>query len=164
MSRKVLPPFIIALASIWLGWTVLVDFFIVPVVFQKIGDFFMAGFLGIEVFSKLNNLEVLVASALVALTALSVKRGKSAIVAFVLSLILWFVAMFYFSYLTPKIISLTEQWKRADLMGLTGLSGIPDLQQEHQYYHRMYIAIDSVKLGLLSILIGFGIWRGDEWK
>lgn len=162
--KKFIPPFILVITSLWLGWTMLVDFFIIPTVFKHVDDFFQAGFLGIAVFSRLNSLEILAATSLVSLTSLNVKKDITTVVAFVASLILFTISILYFVYLTPKIITLTELWRKADLMGLIGLRGIADLQQEHQFYHRLYIGIDTVKLGLLLILMGFGVFRSEQWK
>lgn len=153
-----------ALAGAWLGWTVLVDFFVVPMVFREVDDFFQAGALGIGVFTKLNNLELIVGSVMVALSALNVKKSPSALIAFCLSLLLLALAITYFTFLTPKITAVTALWKKADLMGLQGLSGIADLQQEHQFWHRLYIGLDTLKLATLSIFIGLGIARGSTWK
>lgn len=162
--KRIIPATIIALASIWLGWTVLVDFFIVPTVFQEINNFFEAGFLGIAVFSKLNSLELIVGTALVGLTSLNFKQGRNAVIIFVLSLILWLISMLYFTYLTPELIGITELWHKADLAGVAGLAGIPDLQQEHQHYHRIYIIIDSFKLFFLASILSIGIFEGGRWK
>jgi hypothetical protein len=70
--------------------------------------------------------------------------------------------MFYFSYLTPKLVMLTELWKKTDLMGITSVSGIPDVQQEHQFYHRLYISLDTVKLILLGTMLGLGIFKAEK--
>lgn len=142
------------LISIWWAWTVLVDFVVLRTAFGIIDNFFLAGSLGMALFSKLNNLEVIVSSVIVGILAM--KRSWKLLIVAVL---LWVIAMVYFAYLTPKIISLTEVWKTLDTQGLAGTSDIPDIQQEHQYFHKLYIAIDTVKLLILSGLIGIEIFR-----
>lgn len=142
------------LLSIWWAWTVLVDMVIVRTVFATVDNFFLAGELGIALFSKLNNFELVVSSAIVAL--LSIKKSWKLLIVAVL---LWALTMTYFCYLTPKIIYLTELWKKLDLMGINTVAGIPDIQQEHQFYHQMYITLDSIKLLTLTGLIGMGIWK-----
>lgn len=142
------------LLSIWWAWTVLVDMVIVRTVFATVDNFFLAGELGIALFSKLNNFELVVSSAIVAL--LSIKKSWKLLIVAVL---LWALSMTYFCYLTPKIIYLTELWKKLDLMGINTVAGIPDIQQEHQFYHQMYITLDSIKLFTLTALIGMGIWK-----
>jgi hypothetical protein len=165
MNRKnITSSLIIALASMWLGQSALVDFFIVPTLFSEIDDFFQAGLLGIAIFSKLNDFEVIVASGILALFTLPTKKRIDLLLPLFISIILWCTAMLYFVYLTSKIHELTELWRKADLMGLQGLDGIADLQQEHQLFHRLYISIDSVKLFLLLTLIGLGILKGDKWN
>jgi hypothetical protein len=161
-NRFVFPLFIV-LVSLWWGWTVLVDMFIVPAVFGHIDEFFKAGELGITVFSQLNSLEIIVSSVLVGILAFQCRLNKNAWKLLGPGLICWIIAVTYFAYLTPKITELTALWKQADLMGLTSVAGIPDIQQEHQYFHDLYVSIDTVKLGLLTIMLILGILRGEKW-
>lgn len=139
--------------SIWWGATVLVDFTVVPTVFQVIENFFNAGELGMALFSKVNKLELILSSLLVGLSSLHVKRSKRSLIEFCLILSASLIVLTYFSYLTPKISELTLLWKKADSLGLVGISGIMDIQQEHQLYHRIYVSLDTLKLLLLSVLI-----------
>jgi len=147
----------------WWGWTVLVDFFVIRTVFATIDSFFQAGDLGIAVFSKLNNLEVIVSTALVAILSFQFTKNKKVLPLLMMSVLGWIVAMTYFAYLTPKLLALTELWKKTDLMGITGVAGIPDIQQEHQYFHRLYIGIDTFKLVLLTVMILYGSFKQDNW-
>ena len=149
--------------SMWWGWTVLVDFFIIRTVFANIDSFFQAGNIGIAVFSKLNNLEVIVSTILVALLSFQMTKNKKILPMLIMSLIAWAVVMTYFTYLTPKIVELTDLWKQTDLMGISAVAGIPDIQQEHQFFHRLYIGLDSFKLLILSDMILFGIWKDEQW-
>jgi len=137
--------------------------FIIRTVFATIDNFFQAGDLGIAVFSKLNNLEVIVSSALVAVLSFQFTKNKKVLPLLVMSIVAWVMAMTYFAYLTPKLVHLTELWKKTDLMGLAGAAGIPDIQQEHQYYHRLYIGMDSFKLVLLTVMILYGSFKQDKW-
>ena len=143
MTKKVL----LILLSIWWGWTVIIDFAVVPTVFSVINDFFNAGELGIALFSKLNNFELVISALLI---VLSLKQGKLRLG---LMICAWMIVMFYFSYLTPKLTHLTLLWKEADAAGLTGIAGIADVQQEHQFFHRVYVGLDSLKLLLLSFAL-----------
>lgn len=161
-NRFVFSTFLL-IVSMWWGWTVLVDMFIIRTVFATIENFFQAGDLGIAVFSKLNNLEVIVSTALVAILSYQFTKNKKVLPLLIMSVVAWMVAMTYFAYLTPKLIYLTELWKKTDLMGLAGNSAIPDIQQEHQFYHRLYIGMDSFKLVLLSVMILFGSFKQDKW-
>ena len=162
--RRLIYAKFLVLTSLWWGWTVLVDIFIIPTVFRMIDIFFKAGDLGIAVFSKLNNLEVLVGSVLVALLAYQVTKNKKALPLLVMSILAWLIAMTYFTFLTPKLIEITELWKTADLMGLTAVGGHPDIQQAHQFYHKLYIGTDVFKLALLTTMLGYGIWKEEEWR
>ena len=158
----VLPAFV-ALISSWLAWTSLVDFFVIRTVFGIVDNFFQAGELGIAVFAKLNHLEIITSSALMAVLGYQLRKNKNALPLFVMALVVWPIPIFYFSYLTPKIMELTALWKQADLMGITAVAGIPDIQQEHQFYHNLYIGIDAVKLLLLTAMLGLGIWKQEKW-
>lgn len=161
-NRFVFSTFLL-IVSMWWGWTVLVDMFIIRTVFATIENFFQAGDLGIAVFSKLNNLEVIVSTALVAILSYQFTKNKKVLPLLIMSVVAWIVAMTYFAYLTPKLVYLTELWKKTDLMGLAGTSAIPDIQQEHQFYHRLYIGVDSFKLVLLTVMILFGSFKQDKW-
>jgi hypothetical protein len=160
-NRTVYPLFLI-LVSMWWGWTVLVDFFIVRSVFSTVTDFFQAGELGILLFSKLNNLEIVVSSFIVALLSFQYRKKKSILFFLGISLVPWIIVMFYFSYLTPKLTLLSEMWKQADFAGVSSFGGISDVQQEHQKYHQLYITLDSVKLFFLSLLLIFGVWKQEK--
>lgn len=144
MTKK----FTLILLSLWWGWTALIDFAVVPTVFRTIHDFFNAGELGIALFSKLNILELILAPLLIFLF-----WGKSKWrLGLVITLSL--IVIFYASYLTPKITQLTELWKKAEALNQLGISDIRDIQQEHQFFHKLYVALDTVKLLVLSFLIG----------
>lgn len=149
MTKKIA----LVLVSIWWGWTVLIDFAVVPTVFRTINDFFNAGELGIALFSKLNIFEVIISSGLVVVSGLLLKQNKKKL-PLILSCLCFAIVMFYFAYLTPKIIYLTDLWKEADAANQIGIAGIADIQQEHQFYHRIYVAVDTVKLLGLTVLGG----------
>lgn len=162
--RKLSLPLFFLLTGMWWGWTLLVDIFVVPTVFRTVDNFFQAGELGIQVFSKLNNLEVIVSSFIVAILALHSLKYKRVLSLLIVSSLLWIIAMTYFTYLTPKIIELTDLWRKTEEIGLTGVKGIPDVQQAHQFYHNLYIKIDVLKLVLLSTLLGLGFWKQEELR
>ena len=162
-KKRVVYSLFLITVSLWWGWTILVDIFIIPTVFKTIDQFFQAGDLGIAVFSKLNNLEVVLGSILVGLFSYQVTKNKKALPLLVLSMVVWLIAMTYFSFLTPKLIELTELWKRTDLMGITGVAGIPDVQQAHQHYHNLYIGLDVIKLLLLSAMLLIGVIKEEKW-
>jgi hypothetical protein len=151
------------LISMWWGWTVLVDMFVIRTVFATITNFFEAGNLGIAVFSKLNNLELIVSTIVVAIIAYQLSQKKKVMTFLVLSVVVWLITMIYFVYLTPKLITLTDLWKATDSMGISGAAGISDIQQEHQFYHNLYIGMDVFKLLLLSIMMILGLWKEKDW-
>ncbi len=152
------------LTSVWWGWTVLVDMVVVRILFSRIDDIFVAGSIGMELFRSLNRLEVVFSSALVVITILRLKAKKPQFFDFVFAVFTWGISMIYFSYLTPKLITLTTLWRASDLQGMVSAPGIPDIQQEHQFYHSLYIGLDSLKLFFLSLMIGFAFWRREKWE
>lgn len=148
-------PVMLVLSAVWLGWTVLVDFFLVPAVFATIPDFFLAGNMGIQVFSRLNRLEFPLASILLGLAVLDVRRRRWTIP---VNVALVGIAGVYLFSLTPKIAELTGVWAYAEKMGTLGTAGAADVQQLHQQYHRTYVAMDIVKLLLLAGQAGMLSW------
>jgi len=141
------------LTSMWLGWTILVDFFVVPSLFQHIPEVFMAGNLGVVLFTKLNRLEFPVASILFALSVLLIKRQAAPRYLLLTSFTLLGIAGIYLFSLTPKLSELTAAWEYAEKMGTLGPNGT-DVQQLHQSYHRTYVIMDTVKLLLLCVHLG----------
>ena len=145
----------LVLIGAWLALTLFTDFVVIRTAFAITGDFFKAGDIGIALFTKMNSFEVicgsfLIVAALKDAPASRVKRNSGLI----LSLLLLGIALTYFAYLTPKITTLTEIWKEAEALGVMSHQGILDVQGEHQFYHRLYIGLDSLKILALSILLG----------
>lgn len=157
MTNKI----VLVLVSIWLGWTALVDFVVVPTAFQIIDSFFNAGELGIALFSKLNLLEVILSSLLIVVLALNYKKNGRGKIQLVLACGAWIIVMFYFAYLTSKITLLTDLWKKAEITNKMGIADIIDIQQEHKFYHRMYVGLDSLKLLILSFIMGISFFRKE---
>lgn len=153
----------LVILALWWGWTVLTDFVIVPTVFRHVDIFFQAGELGIAVFSKLNQLEIIVSSILVGLLAYQSSKNKNAFKFLFLGIIACGISLFYFAYLTPKIVEITALWKQADLMGLVSIAGIADIQLEHRFYHNLYIGLDIVKLLIISVMIFGGVYKQEKW-
>jgi len=156
MTNSRLKSFIVFSFSIWWGWTVLTDFFVVPSVFRNIPDFFQAGDLGITLFKKLNYLEFPLS---ILILALGFRKFPKPLV--IISAVLVLITATYLFYLTPQIELLTELWKEADRAGVSAVNGIADIQQEHQKFHRLYVSIDSVKLLLLTSVLGYLIFKRE---
>jgi hypothetical protein len=138
--------------------------FVIRILFSKIDDIFLAGNIGMELFSKLNQLEMIISTALLVIIFFQVRVNRRLLKEFFLTLTTWIISVIYFSYLTPKLIFLTELWKKNDLIGIYSAPGIPDIQQAHQYYHNLYIGIDSLKLITLTVMIGLATWRREKWE
>jgi hypothetical protein len=162
MRRQIYPLTLIVL-SMWLGWTLLVDFIVIPTTFRELNDFFGAGNLGIQLFIKLNNLELILATLLFALYVwIIVQQKKINIFLITMSVALFALTLFYFAYLTPKIALLTSLWQQAETQGSTAIGSIPDIQQEHQYYHRLYVSLDTAKVILLLSLLAYSMKKPES--
>ena len=159
VSGRILYSVLLILLSLWLGWTVLVDFVVVPGVFRNIQNFFEAGDLGIYLFQRLNYLEVVIASSVVAVLTFIFRRNRHALPLLVSSLVVMAIALTYFTWLIPKITELTELWKMSEA-GKT--IAITDIQQEHQFFHRIYVIMDTVKLLTLLFMIVSAIGK-EKW-
>lgn len=139
----------------WLALTLFTDFVVIRTAFAITGDFFKAGDLGIALFNRLNDVEIFFGSFLVVAALKDAQvSGMKRIIGIILSLLLLGIALTYFSYLTPKITELTEIWKEAEALGVMNHQGVIDVQGEHQFYHRLYIGLDSVKIMTLLGLLG----------
>ena len=151
------------LVSKWWGWTVLMDIFIVPVVFRHVDDFFKAGEFATSLFSQINILELIISSLLLVLLSFITMKNKKMLPLFLMGISVFAISFTFFSYLTPKISTITGLWKQADMIGLVGIAGIPDIQQEHHFFHNLYIILDVVKLLLLTIMLTFGLTTKQNW-
>ncbi len=158
-SRRLLYSVLLIQLSVWLGWTVLVDFIVVPGVFRNIANFFEAGDLGIFLFNRLNSLEVILASSVVTVLIFIFRKNRKALPLLISGVVVLAISLVYFSYLIPKIEELTELWKLSEA-GKT--IAVTDAQQEHQYFHRIYVTMDSVKILALLFMIGSSVGK-EEW-
>ena len=164
LNRFYFPTLLILIAS-WIACTALVDFAVVPTLFRNMDNFFEAGEMGILLFTRFNLVEIVIASALVALSWISLFHGnKTSKIIFISSLLLWIIVMLYIYYLTPSITKLTILWKQAEAIGAQGINGIADVQQAHQSQHRLYIWLDSLKLLVLVFLLGFTITKEEKLR
>jgi Domain of unknown function (DUF4149) len=153
MSVGILNKLTISFASIWFGISFFINFFAVRLLFSEIDQFFLAGKIGMAIFSKFNSIELVLSSLILSLISFVIRKTKTQKWLLIISIVLWILTLFYHFYLTPKIIELTHLWYEADLMGLSSVRGIPDIQQEHQFFHHLYITCDSFKLIFLLVFI-----------
>lgn len=161
MIRKYLFPLLLSTVSIWWAITLMADIFVAPTIFRVIENFFNAGDLAMALFSKVNSLEMVLSTVVLILLVLIHRQNKNLLL-LAAGIVCWSFALFYFSFLIPKIVTLAELWKKAEEMGVMGIGDVPDIQQAHQYYHRIYVGMDSVKLLLLSGMMIFGIVRSEK--
>lgn len=128
------------LSAVWIFGTGLIDFLIVPNLFQEISSTVEAGNLGAIYFSAFNKFEIIFALFLL---TLSFKTGKKP--AIICSILLTIIAIVYTFYLTPII----------DKSGTVMESGNSDAMETFSQMHQLYAYTDSVKLILLVIVFGY---------
>lgn len=158
------PVVALVLSCVWMAWTVLVDFFVVPAVFQNVAQFFEAGNLGLVMFRRLNTLEFPLSCGLFVCVLFSARRFPALKWLVLSAFVLVGISSLYLFSLTPKLAQLTAAWEYAETMGTLGTGG-EDVQQLHQTYHSFYIGIDTVKLILLvaqSAILGVFLSRATR--
>lgn len=147
----------IIFTAIWWSTTCLIDFFLVPTLFRSLDDVMQAGAIGIKVFRTYNYIEVFLGLGLMTTAPLLFKKGKKA--PLILTVLLLFIASLYTGYLTPKIVDLTAMMNQAHAGVITGLE---EINKEHQFYHHFYVRMDSVKIILLLILQGLSFRKKEN--
>jgi hypothetical protein len=148
--------FMIMITSAWLFMTMTVDFLVLPKAFRLIGDIWLAGSLGIEIFRNFNPLEVVFAGTLVVLTYRESKRVTPKLI---LPIFLLCIALSYQLYFTPNITATTRV-----IMELKGQS-TPLLSRafsDHHFFHSNYVRLDGVKLLCLLVFLGI-IMLPSNW-
>lgn len=158
-SRRILYSSLLVLLSFWMGWTVLVDFIVAPGVFRNIEKFFEAGDLAVYLFRRLNYLEVVVASFVLGVLTFIFRKNRKALPLYIAGIVVTGIALTYFSWLIPKIDELTQLWKLSEAgQGIA----VADIQQEHQFYHRVYVIMDTVKILILLFMMVSAVGK-EEW-
>lgn len=159
ISRRLLYSALLILLTLWLGFTALVDFIVVPGVFRNIENFFEAGNLGIYLFTRLNYLEVVIGSTALAVLVFIFRKNRKALPLLLCGVSVLVIAFTYFTWLIPKIDHLTGLWKMSEAGKAIAIA---DIQQEHQFFHRVYVVMDSVKLMVLLFMMVSTVGK-EEW-
>ena len=150
--------------SLWLGWAVLVEFIVIPAVFRIVDTFFTAGNLGIEIFRKVNVLELLAAAVVVSATTLIFRNNKKSWPLLTLAVIALVLVLNNHFYLVPRLTVLTEDWSKTGLVAENFRHLLPEYQQEHQFFHKLYFGLAGLKLLLLLSLISLVLLRERHWS
>lgn len=153
IKLKIIKNISLSIVSMWLGMTALVDFVAVPTLFRNISNLEEAGNVGMIIFSSFNKIELFFILLIIGLglSALSEIKFKKIFISIWGLLLL--VAGSYNFYLTPKIIEVQKQMREIGMQG----AGFESIERVHNFYHSLYIQVDSVKLLLLLILLVAGI-------
>ncbi len=142
--------------------TATIDFLVLPQAFRVIKNVLIGGNLGIELFSRFNPLEMLfsfVILILMAITEIPAKMAKT--IGLILSGLLVAISFIYYFFLTPKIVMTTRVIE--SLAGKTS-EAMAQAQMDHQFFHHLYIRMDSIKLVCLSVILGIIIFKFKEGK
>lgn len=132
------------MAAIWMSATALVDFLIVPTLFRSLDDVMSAGIIGVKLFTIFNYLELVFGFAMIVGIWKSFKYFNHRSLAWANlsnAILLFVIALFYTSFLTPELTQLTYQIKSG---------GDSHIMASHDFFHKLYVKIDSIKL-LLTI-------------
>jgi hypothetical protein len=136
------------LLGAWLFCTILVDFVAVPAVFQTVTNRFEAGDVGMQVFTRLNFLEVIFSVLLLTCAFLFRERIVWRKIFFTSLFSLMGLALYYSTFLSPEIIKLTIGLRD----GVVETPAYQAIEARHAFYHQLYIRLDSFKLLILVAL------------
>lgn len=147
--------FLPAFLSSWILLTITVDFIAIPTIFRTLKDVNLGGAIGIELFPKVNFVEVILACGLIICLfySLSIKTRLFDRFVMVMGFFLALLSIFYFTFLSPEIKTLTLEM--SNKMG--DFSALPSLSVQHQFYHKLYIKLEGLKLLILVIMLGWSV-------
>jgi hypothetical protein len=145
------------LSMSWLSTTLLIDFMVVPLIFRNIPKFFLAGEIGSQLFMKYNRIELLFITLIITHLIFFKKNFRHLKWLLLLSSLLLAITLVYNFYLTQRMREIGIVWEYVDQTGQLGTKNIPDVQQAHQEFHRIYIFLDSFKIGFLLILTSLSL-------
>lgn len=146
--KKILIALVLPCIFTWFFLTIFVDVFTVPTVFRTVGDVTIAGKVGIKVFSKMNQLEILF-GFFTLIGSFCYFRVYGQLKWLTASAILFCWSLFYTFYMTPNIADTTyliHNTSPSDPMYAV-------LQSSHAYYHTLYRYLDTSKLIFLLAFI-----------
>ncbi|MBP9674993.1 MAG: DUF4149 domain-containing protein [Bacteriovoracaceae bacterium] len=139
--------------GLWLGMTLMLDFFVLPTVFRTLTDVFVAGRIGMSIFTKFNIVELLFSCSLVCAAYFWGKNSDIKKNKFLgAGLFLLALVAFFTFFLTPKISMLALQLSHAK--NLTASSFVT-FQEELATYHKLYVRLDGLKIILQLTILGF---------
>lgn len=141
----------------WIVLTIAVDFIAIPTVFRTLKDINLGGSVGVELFPKVNKVEMILAMILLVgiLYKQKVKEKMFDRLILLQSFFLFFLTLTYSFFLSPEIKRLTlliqDKSKAYHLL--------PDLQIQHSFYHHLYIKLEGVKFIFLLMMITWCFFR-----
>ncbi len=137
--------------ALWCGQSALVDLFVIPSLFRGINDVEVAGKIGAGLFSGINILEMIYATALV-YPLLLVRQWSSKrlnLIAKIIQGLVCLLPFYYTFYLTPTIARAAK----------AALNGSTNAAETLGWSHQLYTTLDATKLVLLLIIIALQFIR-----
>ncbi len=145
----------------WFFTTCVVDFVAVPNVFRTVTNLKEAGNVGIKVFTTYNKLELIFALGVCGFFwKLPVHNKNILWVSRGLSVVLIGLVAFYMLHLNPNIIKFAGQMHEIGI----GNEGYEAVEEQHRFYHHLYVKLDGFKLISLLFLQVVSVisWRENE--
>lgn len=158
---QILMRFLFMFLAAWFFTTIVVDFVAVPSVFRTVTNLQEAGNVGIKVFTKYNVLELILGIAATGIFwKLPSENKKTLWTCRILSSLLVVLILFYMLHLNPNIIKYAGQMHEIGI----GNEGYEAIEDQHRFYHHLYVKLDGFKLFSLLFLqiIAVISWRGKE--
>lgn len=134
----------------WFATSCLIDFVAVPTVFRTVSKLTEAGAVGMTIFSKYNVVEVLCGLVILiyALKSAMIKGiGRKVFALF--SVVVFGIALAYQFHVSPKIIQINTERAQYEMESVE----YQKISVEHNFYHKLYVRMDSVKVTLLLIMM-----------
>ena len=152
--------FLVMFLAAWFFTTIVVDFVAVPNVFRTVTNLEEAGKVGIKVFTTYNFLELSFAFLAGFMFWKLPAQNKTLWIGRVLAVVLIFQVLFYILFLNPNIIEYSRQMHEIGI----GNEGYEFVEDQHQFYHHLYVRMDGFKLFALLFLqiLSLVSWRGRE--
>jgi len=158
---QILLRFLLMFLAAWFFTTIVVDFVAVPSVFRTVTNLEEAGKVGIKVFTKYNILELILGIVITGIFWKLPAQSKKLLWACrILSVILVILILFYMLHLNPNIIKYAGQMHEIGI----GNEGFEAVEDQHRFYHHLYVKLDGFKLFSLLFLqiIAVISWRSKE--
>lgn len=134
----------------WFATSCLIDFVAVPTVFRTVSKLAEAGAVGMTIFSKYNVVEVVCGLIILIYSLKSVMlKGIGRKVFALCSVVVFGIALAYQFHVSPSIIKINNERAKYEMEE----EQYKELTITHNFYHKLYVRMDSVKVSLLLVMM-----------